>query len=177
MVSHGVGCLQLDAVSARPAPLPVILLFVVFVGLCDGVAQGAIFGDVALLPPKYTQVRQPAHGFHIHPSFIMPQKLECIMTLFLVETCDWASVHTTEVKGWLPALAALGLPLPFCLLEPGGSLIMSFFFIMRDVIYFISFLSATVLLNIHALDSHFRLSVYTCDLLAVVAACIAWMVS
>ena len=122
MVCHGVGCLQLDAVSARPAPLPVILLFVVFVGLCDGVAQGAIFGDVALLPPKYTQVRQPAHqsqpahGFHIHPSFIMPQKLEC-MTLLLVETCNWASVHTTEVKGWLPALTALGRPYLFVCLS------------------------------------------------------------
>ena len=48
--------LQLDAVTVRESPLSVILLFVVFVGLCDGVAQGAIFGDVALLPPKYTQV-------------------------------------------------------------------------------------------------------------------------
>ncbi|KAL3138213.1 hypothetical protein ABBQ38_005434 [Trebouxia sp. C0009 RCD-2024] len=45
----------LDAITVRQSPLPVILLFVVFVGLCDGVAQGAIFGDVALLPPKYTQ--------------------------------------------------------------------------------------------------------------------------
>ena len=56
MAPHANGCLQLDAVTARQAPLEVILLFVVFVGLCDGVAQGAIFGDVALLPPKYTQV-------------------------------------------------------------------------------------------------------------------------
>lgn len=31
-------------------------MFVVFVGFSDGIAQGAIFGDVALLPPKYTQV-------------------------------------------------------------------------------------------------------------------------
>ena len=56
VASHANGCLQLDAVTARQASLEVILLFVVFVGLCDGVAQGAIFGDVALLPPKYTQV-------------------------------------------------------------------------------------------------------------------------
>ena len=46
--------------TVRQSPLPVILLFVVFVGLCDGVAQGAIFGDVALLPPKYTQVAHMA---------------------------------------------------------------------------------------------------------------------
>lgn len=52
-------CLQVDAITVRQSPLPVILLFVVFVGLCDGVAQGAIFGDVALLPPKYTQVLLP----------------------------------------------------------------------------------------------------------------------
>ena len=52
--------MQLDAVTARQAPLEVILLFVVLVGLCDGVAQGAIFGDVALLPPKYTQVMHAA---------------------------------------------------------------------------------------------------------------------
>lgn len=59
-VCHAMGCLQLDAVTARQAPLEVILLFVVFVGLCDGLAQGAIFGDVALLPPKYTQVLHPS---------------------------------------------------------------------------------------------------------------------
>ena len=60
ITSHNALTLQLDAVTARQAPLEVILLFVVFVGLCDGVAQGAIFGDVALLPPKYTQVMHPA---------------------------------------------------------------------------------------------------------------------
>lgn len=47
--------LQLDAAVSQP-PLQAILVFVVFVGICDGIAQGAIFGDVALLPPKYTQV-------------------------------------------------------------------------------------------------------------------------
>lgn len=56
VLSYSMVCLQLDAITVRQSPLPVILLFVVFVGLCDGVAQGAIFGDVALLPPKYTQV-------------------------------------------------------------------------------------------------------------------------
>lgn len=48
--------LQLDAAADQHPPLQAILLFVVLVGICDGVAQGAIFGDVALLPPKYTQV-------------------------------------------------------------------------------------------------------------------------
>ncbi|DBA79274.1 TPA: hypothetical protein ACH3X2_007822 [Trebouxia sp. C0005] len=46
---------MLDAVASHQSPLSVILLFVVFVGFSDGIAQGAIFGDVALLPPKYTQ--------------------------------------------------------------------------------------------------------------------------
>lgn len=50
---------QLDTVASHQSPLSVILLFVVFVGLSDGIAQGAIFGDVALLPPKYTQVSLP----------------------------------------------------------------------------------------------------------------------
>ncbi|DBB06968.1 TPA: hypothetical protein ACH3X3_009618 [Trebouxia sp. C0006] len=45
----------LDAFASHQSPLSVILLFVVFVGFSDGIAQGAIFGDVALLPPKYTQ--------------------------------------------------------------------------------------------------------------------------
>lgn len=44
-----------DAVAEHRSHLSVILLFVVFVGFCDGIAQGAVFGDVALLPPKYTQ--------------------------------------------------------------------------------------------------------------------------
>jgi len=48
--------MQLDAFASHQSPLSVILLFVVFVGFSDGIAQGAIFGDVALLPPKYTQV-------------------------------------------------------------------------------------------------------------------------
>lgn len=48
--------LQLDAIAVNQPPMQAILLFVVFVGICDGIAQGAIFGDVALLPPKYTQV-------------------------------------------------------------------------------------------------------------------------
>lgn len=50
---------QLDTVASHQSPLSVILLFVVFVGFSDGIAQGAIFGDVALLPPKYTQVSLP----------------------------------------------------------------------------------------------------------------------
>lgn len=52
--------MQLDAVASHQSPLSVILLFVVFVGFSDGIAQGAIFGDVALLPPKYTQVCSPS---------------------------------------------------------------------------------------------------------------------
>ncbi len=52
--------MQLDAVASHRSPLSVILLFVVFVGFSDGIAQGAIFGDVALLPPKYTQVCLPS---------------------------------------------------------------------------------------------------------------------
>ncbi len=51
--------MQLDAFASHQSPLSVILLFVVFVGFSDGIAQGAIFGDVALLPPKYTQVCSP----------------------------------------------------------------------------------------------------------------------
>ena len=56
---------QLDAVAEHTSHLSVILLFVVFVGLCDGIAQGAVFGDVAQLPPKYTQVSFPIPMKHI----------------------------------------------------------------------------------------------------------------
>ena len=56
MAADSASGMQLDVVASHQSPLSAILLFVVFVGCSDGLAQVAIFGDVALLPPKYTQV-------------------------------------------------------------------------------------------------------------------------
>ena len=80
--------MQLDAVASHQSPLSVILLFVVFVGFSDGIAQGAIFGDVALLPPKYTQV--------CLPSLIMLDRLlDYLVHLAWTDwlSCFWLSSH------------------------------------------------------------------------------------
>lgn len=45
----------LDLAPAAPATLGALLALVAACGACDGFAQGALFGEAALLPPKYTQ--------------------------------------------------------------------------------------------------------------------------
>lgn len=106
MLFHSMVCLQLDAVTVRQSPLPVILLFVVFVGLCDGVAQGAIFGDVALLPPKYTQVwctpslgpPLPSRPFDPPPSLAprplshLQNRLDCKIIVVIMAACTWCAL-------------------------------------------------------------------------------------
>lgn len=47
--------LQLDLAPSSPGTLAVLLLLVAACGLCDGLAQGALFGEAALLPPRFTQ--------------------------------------------------------------------------------------------------------------------------
>ena len=56
--------LQLDAISGGSAPLGAVLALLVLVGVCDGLAQGAIFADASLMPPWATQVRPPLSGMH-----------------------------------------------------------------------------------------------------------------
>jgi hypothetical protein len=46
---------QLNAAPPSSAALAAVLLLVALCGVCDGLAQGALFGEVALLPPRYTQ--------------------------------------------------------------------------------------------------------------------------
>eukprot|EP00891_Asterochloris_glomerata_P003381 jgi/Astpho2/3381/Aster-x1144 len=45
----------LDAMSGGSAPLGAVLALLVMVGVCDGLAQGAIFADASLMPPWATQ--------------------------------------------------------------------------------------------------------------------------
>ncbi|GAB4815688.1 hypothetical protein N2152v2_002734 [Parachlorella kessleri] len=45
----------LDLAGPADATLGMILLLVALCGVCDGFAQGALFGDAASLPPKFTQ--------------------------------------------------------------------------------------------------------------------------
>lgn len=47
--------LQLDLAPATTGSLATLLLLVAACGACDGLAQGALFGEAALLPPRYTQ--------------------------------------------------------------------------------------------------------------------------
>jgi hypothetical protein len=47
--------LQANLAPASTASLAATLALVALCGVCDGLAQGALFGEVALLPPKYTQ--------------------------------------------------------------------------------------------------------------------------
>jgi equilibrative nucleoside transporter 1/2/3 len=47
--------LQIDVLPPSDASLAAVLLLVALCGVCDGLAQGALFGEVALLPPRYTQ--------------------------------------------------------------------------------------------------------------------------
>ena len=54
--------LQLDAMSGGSAPLGAVLALLVLVGVCDGLAQGAIFADASLMPPWATQVRPPSQA-------------------------------------------------------------------------------------------------------------------
>ncbi len=102
--------MQLDAVASHQSPLSVILLFVVFVGFSDGIAQGAIFGDVALLPPKYTQVCSPplimsdrllGYILHAHTGWVAFACPHCIL---LVSTLHGLpGVHATSQKAYLKA--------------------------------------------------------------------------
>ncbi len=46
---------QLDLAPATTGSLAALLLLVAACGACDGFAQGALFGEAALLPPQYTQ--------------------------------------------------------------------------------------------------------------------------
>lgn len=46
---------QLGLAPASTGNLAAVLLLVAACGACDGIAQGALFGEAALLPPKYTQ--------------------------------------------------------------------------------------------------------------------------
>lgn len=46
---------QLNLAPPSPWALAAVLLLVALCGVCDGLAQGALFGEVALLPPRYTQ--------------------------------------------------------------------------------------------------------------------------
>ncbi|KAL4434383.1 hypothetical protein ABPG75_000824 [Micractinium tetrahymenae] len=45
----------LDLAPASSGTLAVLLLLVAACGLCDGLAQGALFGEAARLPPRFTQ--------------------------------------------------------------------------------------------------------------------------
>ncbi|KAL4428588.1 hypothetical protein ABPG77_008900 [Micractinium sp. CCAP 211/92] len=45
----------LDLAPSSPGTLALLLLLVAACGICDGLAQGALFGEAALLPPRYTQ--------------------------------------------------------------------------------------------------------------------------
>lgn len=47
--------LQLDLAPASSGTLAALLLLVAACGVCDGLAQGALFGEAALLPPRFTQ--------------------------------------------------------------------------------------------------------------------------
>lgn len=60
--STNTTCLQLDAMSGGSAPLGAVLALLVMVGVCDGLAQGAIFADASLMPPWATQVRPPSQA-------------------------------------------------------------------------------------------------------------------
>lgn len=46
---------QLDLAPPSRAALAAVVLLAAACGACDGVAQGALFGEAALLPPRYTQ--------------------------------------------------------------------------------------------------------------------------
>lgn len=48
--------LQLGLAGPSDSTLGVVLFLVALCGACDGLAQGALFGDAASLPPKFTQV-------------------------------------------------------------------------------------------------------------------------
>ena len=48
-------CTQIDLAGPSNAALALVLALVACVGACDGVAQGALFGEAALLPPGFTQ--------------------------------------------------------------------------------------------------------------------------
>lgn len=48
-------CQQLDLAPASGGTLAAVLLLVAACGVCDGFAQGALFGEAARLPPRYTQ--------------------------------------------------------------------------------------------------------------------------
>lgn len=55
-------CPQLDMAGPGDAAFRLTLALVALCGVCDGLAQGALFGDAAALPPRFTQVRLGAAG-------------------------------------------------------------------------------------------------------------------
>jgi hypothetical protein len=62
--------LQIDAGLIRGQQPPpeaayvLVLLAVAFIAVGDGISQGTVYGDAALLPGKYTQVLKPAALCH-----------------------------------------------------------------------------------------------------------------